>query len=450
VSSSTSGVPSADLAHLSHKTFPEDVRNRDPRFFYGWAMLPLATMALIATAPGQTFGISAFNDSFRQTLGLSHSQLTGAYMLGTLLAALPMGYVGALMDRHGLRLTISVVIMLFGGVCIFASQVNGLVSLFIAFLCLRMLGAGALGLLSGNALAFWFERRLGTVEGLRHLGMAGAIATVPALNLWLIDVIGWRWTFALLGLTMWAVMLPAVIWFWRDRPEQIGQYKDGLSPDVLVDDDRPIETAEDEAHTSLTLREALATRSYWIILGCKGIWAMLGTGLFFNALPFFLSRGLGTMDVASLFTIFAISLAFMHVIGGILADRVPLNLLLATGMIALASAMGAAWMIDTSAGVYPLGILMGVAQGMMISSIGPIWPRYFGRAQMGRIRGISATVLVATSSVGPFIMGASFDLLGNYNTVILLFMVMPLPMVLLALAATTPIQRRQRLAQVAR
>ena len=43
-----------------------------------------AMLAMIATSPGQTFGISIFNPSFRLSLGLSHSQLTGAYMIGTL------------------------------------------------------------------------------------------------------------------------------------------------------------------------------------------------------------------------------------------------------------------------------------------------------------------------------------------------------------------------------
>ncbi|MFA9480357.1 MFS transporter [Phycisphaerales bacterium AB-hyl4] len=444
MSSSSSGVRAdADVANLSSELSPGAAVSSDSRFFYGWAMLPLATMALIATAPGQTFGVSAFNDSFRTALGLSHSQLTGAYMVGTLLAAIPMGYVGALMDRHGLRVTITAVVILFGGVCLYTSQVNSLPGLFFAFLFLRMLGAGALGLLSGNALAFWFERRLGTVEGLRHMGMAGAIAVVPALNLWLIDAVGWRWAYAILGLSVWAVMLPALAWFWRDRPEQVGQYKDGLphgSADGTV-----VESAEDEARTSLTLREAMASRAYWVIIVCIGMWSMLGTALFFNALPLFTARGLGTADVAWLFTVFAVSLAVMHVIGGLLADRMPLNLLLASAMAALAGAMAMAWRLESAAWVYPLGMLIGLAQGLIVSTISPVWPRFFGRAYMGRIRGTSATVAVAASSFGPFLMGAGYDLLGSYDTVMLLFTLLPLPMVGLALIATTPAKRRQRL-----
>ena len=53
-------------------------------------MLPVATLAIIAASPAQTFGISWFNQSLRTSRGLSPSQLTGAYMLGTLLASLPL------------------------------------------------------------------------------------------------------------------------------------------------------------------------------------------------------------------------------------------------------------------------------------------------------------------------------------------------------------------------
>lgn len=48
------------------------------RVFYGWIILPIATAGLIATSPGQTYGVSVFNEPLRQSLGLSHSQLSVA------------------------------------------------------------------------------------------------------------------------------------------------------------------------------------------------------------------------------------------------------------------------------------------------------------------------------------------------------------------------------------
>ena len=46
-----------------------------PTWYYGWAMLPLSMAALIASSPGQTFGISVFNEPMRTSLELTHGQL---------------------------------------------------------------------------------------------------------------------------------------------------------------------------------------------------------------------------------------------------------------------------------------------------------------------------------------------------------------------------------------
>ena len=53
-------------------------------------MLPIIMIVQIATSPGQTFGISVFNPYLVESLILTQSELSGAYMMGTLLASLPV------------------------------------------------------------------------------------------------------------------------------------------------------------------------------------------------------------------------------------------------------------------------------------------------------------------------------------------------------------------------
>jgi len=402
------------------------------RVYYGYVMLPIATLAIICTSPGQTFVVSTFNEHFRQALGLSHSQLTGAYMVGTFLASLPMTWIGALMDRFGLRRTMTAVIMLFGAVCMATSQVRGLTTLFLAFLLLRMLGQGALGLLSGNTLPFWFRRRLGTVEGMRHFGMAGAIAAVPTLTLLLIDGFGWRAAWVMLGLGVWAIMLPLMLLF-RNRPEEVGQRMDGgLDAEASARD-----AASDRAN-AFTFAEARRTRAFWIVMTISGFWAMANTAVVFNIVPLFQSRGLSAGDVAWLFTGFAVSLAGMQLLGGVLADRFALHRLLALAALCMAAVMGMYWLIDSRAMVLPTAILMGCAQGLLTTSIGPLWARYYGTLHIGRIRGAMATVMVSASSTGPFLLGLCMDYLGSYDAALCGFTLTAVPLGLLALAAQPP------------
>lgn len=410
-----------------------------PRLFYGWIMVPIAMAGTIASSPAQTYGIAPFNPYFRESLGLTETELTGAYMLGTLLAAMPLRYVGAAMDRHGIRKTKTAVILLFGMTCVLTSQVAGLVSLFVAFTLLRLLGQGALGgVLSGSTLAFWFERRLGTVEGLRNFGVGGAIAVVPALNLWLINTIGWRWAYIVLGLAVWGAMLPLMLLF-RNRPEDVGQAKDGLPPTNELDDD----TADDESQPSpsprdYTFPEARRTRAFWLAMLPMAAWALTNTAVMFNSVSLFATRGVPAVEVAWLFTMFSIGFAVMILIGGYLADRMPLNVLLAIGTACMALCWTMVRTMDAPMMIYPVGLLMGLTQGILAGAIGPLWPRYYGRAHLGRLRGALVTVMVASSSAGPFIMGLLRDLTGSYNPTMTLFAAICAPLAITALWATPP------------
>ena len=197
------------------------------KFFYGWVMLGIAVLGGIMRTPGQTAGVSLFTPSFETALGLSRTQQTGAYAMGTFLASLAMTYVGAQMDRLGIRKVMGIVVILFGLVCFYTGFVNGFWTLFIAFLFLRMFGQGALTLLSQNTAAMWFDKRLGLANSIIAMGFALASAVAPPFIFWLIGLVGWRVAYPILGLIVMGVMLPLIWWLYVDRPEEIGQAMDG-------------------------------------------------------------------------------------------------------------------------------------------------------------------------------------------------------------------------------
>ena len=149
------------------------------RIYYGWLIVPVSILGSFATSPGQTYMVSIFNPSFRNALSLNLSQLTGAYMLGTILASLPQPYIGYWSDRVGIRRMLILVLILFSLACVFIAQVNSLFMLTLAFFFLRMFGQGALELLSTNMLPMWFRERLGRVSGINNVVVRLLIGTVP-------------------------------------------------------------------------------------------------------------------------------------------------------------------------------------------------------------------------------------------------------------------------------
>lgn len=421
--------------------------------YYGWLMLPLSIAALVASSPGQTFGVSIFNEPMRLSLKLSHGQLAATYTLGTLLGALPITLFGWYMDRHGIRRAMLLAVTLFAGACLMTSVVRGWASLLLAFWLLRMLGPGALSFVSANTLAYWFERRLGLVEGIRQLGMAAAMAMIPALNLWLVTAYGWRGAYAVLGIVIWCLLFPTIWLLYRNRPSELGQQIDGTRRHAADEDQaRGIEPVpgemaalektddepSDEIYWGFTLWQTLRTFAFWIVGGGNAVFGLIHTAVFFCIVPIFAERGMSGADAAVMLTAFAGSLAVMQLAGGILADRCPAPPLLSLSLAGLGAGVGLLYLSSSLPLAIFSGVVLGAAQGLFFGTSQPLWPRYFGRRHLGKVRGFLMTLTVACSSLGPLLAGLTRDALGSFSVALIIFALTPLAMAVLALAAAPP------------
>jgi MFS family permease len=130
------------------------------------------------------------------------------------------------------------------------------------------------------------------------------------------------------------------------------------------------------------------------------------------------------------------SVAFL--VGGILADRLPLNLLLSMSKAGMLAAILQLIAVSTVWAGHCFAVTIGIASGLIGAVSWTIWVRYYGRAHLGKIRGSLMTVGVAASSLGPFLMGSAYDLFGGYREILWAFAGLFAPMVGLALLATPP------------
>ena len=400
-------------------------------FFYGWIMLPAVMLVTIGTSPGQTYGISVFNPYIQQSLDLSSAELSGAYMIGTFLASLPLFWVGALMDRHGPRRVLIGVVVLFGFTCIGMRYVSGLGSLFLVFFFLRFLGQGSMSMLARNALAMWFERRLGFASGVSNIGMAVAVGTVPALGFALVEAYGWRGAYEVFGIGIWVLLIPLVVLVFRDRPEDLGQKLDG----ELING---VERVSERVEYDFAMDQVLRTRSYWIALVCMASWSMSGTGAQFHIVSIFAERGLGSGPVAAMFSLYALIMACARLGGGILADRVALNRLMAASVFCQGVGLSTLNVVSASLLPYFYAAILATGSGLLMAVSETIWVRYYGRAHLGKIRGSVSTIGVAASGVGPFILGVGHDVFGSFSQVLWACSSLCVSLSLLGLWATAP------------
>ena len=404
-------------------------------FFYGWVILAIAVVATVATTPGQTHGVTIFNPFFTAELALSKTQLSGAYMVATLLAGLTMPWLGSWMDKRGIRVMMTLVVCGLSGTCLLASYISDFASLLVVFFLFRMLGQGALSLLASNAVGMWFDTRLGTANGI--LSVLSTLITsqvLLAMNQ-LVSNAGWRMTYRIIAICVAASLLPLLAFLFRNRPEDIGGYPDGRTGPVNATVGR--QQTLHHMQQSFDFGEVLRTRCYWILIATHIAWSLIGTALIFHIHGLFEARELDTTAANQTLTQLFIAAAAVQLISGILADRVPLHLLLATSSGGMLVATG--MLLSANPSLLGAGYLVfGMSQAITGVVSGTIFIRYFGRNHIGKIRGSVFSAMVAGSAIGPFVMGFLYEQLGSFNPSLWLFAGIFLVVTILTMRATPP------------
>ncbi len=465
------------------------------RPFYGYVMLAATTLTTAATSPGQSFVVGSFSEAIRADLGISLSGFSAAYMLATFCASLPLTLIGRLGDRFGTRAVMAWVGLLLGLACGFVGVATAAAKtavsslelgdaaattmilgvLTVAFFLLRFLGQGALGLVSSHALAMWFERRLGMMESIRHLGMPMAIAVLPALLIGMIEALGWRGAYAVLGAGVWVVVVPLALLLHVNRPEDLGQRIDGEGPapeagagagtetvpgadavggaapeaairatpeavngpvpaaDALAgpgaapgQDTVPGTAAPSDPADQFTLRQALRTRAYWIVTASMVLSAAVGTAFVFHTQPMMDDLGLSVRAAAAVVGTLGVVSLLVTVPCGYLTDRFRPRYLLALTGVLLTAACVAYGMAGRVAHLELLGVggallaahaayvMLALSQALLFVLASPIFARFFGRRHHGAIRGSLTTFMVIGTSAGPLVFAAWRDVAGDF------------------------------------
>jgi sugar phosphate permease len=403
--------------------------------YYGWVILVVGAIGGILTSPGQTYAISVFIDYFIQDLGVSRSLVSTLYTVGTFLGSFALPFVGRQIDKRGVRVIIGTVGILLGLTCIYMGFIQNALMLGAGFFALRMLGQGSLGLVSKNAINQWWVRRRGLAMGIT--GVATALlgsGTFPALVTWMIASYGWRMSYILLGYAVLIIMVPLGFIFIRNRPEDYGLQPDGHTSDEDTSGAAPIED-------NWTLNEAIKTPTFWIISASMGSMSALSTGMTFHFFSIFEDSGLSSAIAASVFLPIAAIGASVQFAGGVLIDRLPIRAMIAVALVLQSTVMIMAPELASVEMALGMGVLMGIRGGLQLIVSNVVWAKFYGRRYLGTITGVTSTLLVGSSALGPMPFGVARDWFGSYHLVLTAFAVIPIILAILCLILGKPPQR---------
>ena len=401
------------------------------RVFYGWVMVALAGFTLFFSGPGQTFSVSMFIDSYINDFGWTRSTVSGMYSIGTLIAGMLMGVVGGLFDRYGHRKMGTAVASLFGFALLFMSTVRTVPMLLVGFFLIRLLGQGGMSLIGTTLVPQWFIKKRGRAISIVSVFGAVSLATLPPINTWIIQNFSWQIGWRAWAVVTWVLVAPTIYYLIRTRPEDIG-----LSPDNEAYLTKEGFKVTEEV--SWTLKEALRTRAFWMILYTVIVPSAIITGCIFHQISILGQAGLTPEKVALISGVISVIRLPLILVAGQLADRIQLRYLLAASQGVLFLMLGTLYAANSVPLVIVYGILMGTQMALQGLIMGVIWPDYYGRKHLSTIKGTTMMAGVIGSALGPLPFGFAYDVFGGYTEVVIVSMLFPLVGTVFALLAKKP------------
>jgi MFS family permease len=377
-----------------------------PRRYAALAVIGLT----LALAYGIWYSYSVVLVALLAEFGWSRSLLAGAFSVFTLLHGGVNPLIGALCARAGpLRVTAA------GGAAIAAAL---FADSFIASPLGLYLGFGVLTAFA-VALAGWvpalvhvqrhFQDRLGLSIGIISAGVGLGMTLVVPLTQWLIDEVGWRNAYRVLGVVCFLWITPASIWLMRSEirgrtPEKQNQENSGSVPRR--------DTAD------MALREAMATQAFWLLIAAYFFGNVSSQTLHVHQVAYLVDHGLAAIVAASVVGVVGFSSIVGKTGGGWLSDRVDRELVYMGGIAILVSAAFALLSIDDTAApaaAYGYAVLLGLGYSVT-AAITPamVADRFSGR-HFGAIVGAGLMANAAGSAVGPWLAGRLYDASGSYT-----------------------------------
>ncbi len=381
------------------------------------------------TAPGQTIGVSAFTDDLIESLGTSRSAVSTAYLIGTLVGAAAMPFVGRWVDRAGVKYTLTIISTGFACAVALTGTVQNIVMLTVAFLGLRMLGQGSMSLIGTQGVVMWFERRRGYALALNTMGSVAILSLAPLTFAALIAAFGWRSTWVILGAIVAVTVVPIAHFAIVNRPEEIGQVPDGRAIDQPVAQTRG---------RSYTVAEAMRTPAFWTLTGVAFMSGAVSTALTFHNTDLLGEQGLNKTQAAAIFIPQLVGSVASSFVIGWLTDRLPSRPLMFFGTAMLGLGTFLATVVEPGFMAAAYGLVLGLGAGSIGALSGALYPKWFGVDHIGSIKGIATTANVGASAVGPLILSIGNDLSDSYEPVVIGCAIASAVMAVIALVVPTP------------
>ncbi len=388
-------------------------------------MVLVAGIGGIFTLGTGLWSISVFVIPMENDLGWSRTTIFGALTVRALVAGALAPLVGPLFDtNNGPRLLSIASALLIGISLVGIRWIHEPWQFYFFFSVIgAMANVGGGTVLVEALVPKWFIRRRGRAIALASMG--GVVGPIFPLGVQqVISAFGWRDAWMILGIFSTVILLPLALLI-RTKPEDIGLLPDGeLAQEQIPKSD--LATAYSSSHsleeTSLTRREVLRTRSFWLLALAFSVTSLGVQGFIPNWLPYFQDIGFTAATGAAALTVFGLFVLPARLFWGFIAEQYSVRYLLMVQHFLTAAGVVLLLFIGNLGLLLLFAIFMGLAYGGYVPLQRLIYPIYYGRAHLGAIRGAMRPFITFASAVGPLVIASIYDAKGSYFLAFLVVM----------------------------
>lgn len=361
--------------------------------------------------------VALFFAPMSASLGWSLTQFTGAVTARAVAEMFFAPFLGPALDRYGARPIMLVGALGLGVSLLVLARVQEVWQFWALFAVGGALGMGGLGSLATPVvLAQWFVRNRARAIAVATSGqLLGIVVMAPAIGL-LIPAVGWRWTWGALGIAFLALSVPAIGLLVRRRPEDMGLVPDGDAAWAASPGTTPAAGARSaEPEEAWTLREAIRTRTFWVLVASFNLIMFATISVSFHQVPYFTGQGMsgqmaGFMLMLSLGfgTLSRFLWAFLVGRFSIRSSLSVMSLFRTIGTIALV-------VVPYPFNIAPFLVFWGLLGGAVGLLLPLSFANYYGRAFQGSIQGALRPLLNMSLVAGPISLAVLFDATGSYD-----------------------------------
>jgi len=422
----------------------EQIEQASSRLYYGWVIVLVCLVVMTLAAP-LLASFSIFYVALLKDLNWSRGSAALGLAIFLVVNGLAGPLAGALIDRFNPRWVMASGTLITAGALVWLSRMTTQWEFYLAYGVLASAGSSLIHIVPFAAIVSnWFMRYRGLALGAVTAGMGLGQVSIPLIQ-FMIDHIGWRSTYLVIGVAFFVIPTLLILLFLQSRPENRGLSladerlpwrKPERTEELVEEDGQALKTHSGKeresgyviinrewAETDWTVARAVRTVRFLML---TLLITLFGAGYMMmntQLVAYLTDKGYSSILAASAVGLQGFIYIFGRFLGGALSDRIGREKALtisAAIFILFLALLYAAGMVVSPLLVYLAVISYGIGGAMPLPALMAAVGDIFQGKHLGKIIGIIMLGGFLGGALGAWLGGFMFDRTHSYGPLFVL------------------------------